>query len=311
MDFIASDLTPSDRALVVWYLSTYYKVLGLDMDGTAARNEPVHFKVARNLLLDGLSADADAYARAENNVTWQWWLDNLGSGQGGIWEKFKAQYPTFDMPKDKFVSDWGKGYSDGVAEIAQIAAKPAEERSVSETEGLKSFVREGLHELMDIFNEAGGAVVFYSVSTEHMLNANLKALGVEDKVAAAVSGTDIENGNHQFKPAPDGWELALNRLKEVRPDLADVTSDDVLGFEDTAKGVNGLRNFGARGIMHIYLDGKSPDPLATYTHCDTCGNVLLAFLAAARAKSAASKWGRTSRVSTRSYPASVFRAGIK
>jgi beta-phosphoglucomutase-like phosphatase (HAD superfamily) len=255
---VIADLAPDDLAIVAAYLLSRYAVLGLDMDGSCVNNERIHHRVAAGLLEDNLPY----FLRddAHEKISWDWWQDNIGSGQDGIHIKFKALYPDFKLTEADFCKQWPEKYNEKIAALSD--------------DELKDFVRPGLKQLVKIFNDAGRPYVVYSVSERPMLDANFKAIHLNP--SDSISGDEVRKMGDEFqlKAYPHGWQVLQNRMSVFVP------AYQWLILEDTNKGVNAICNFGGDAIEVCYRE-QYPHSQARY-HARTDENILMPFLRAAR-----------------------------
>jgi len=74
---------------------------------------------------------------------------------------------------------------------------------------------------------------------------------LRQSVSVIVSAEDVTRG----KPDPEGYRLALTRLRALRPDLADLRPGDVVALEDAPRGVDAAR---AAGLRVVALAGSAP-----------------------------------------------------
>ena len=98
-------------------------------------------------------------------------------------------------------------------------------------------MKEGLLDILDMFQKHGVKMAVASSSGKEMIETNLKNAHVEQYFDAVVSGQEVEHG----KPAPDIFLLASERIG--------VPIEDCYVFEDAFNGVHAGVSSGARTIM--------------------------------------------------------------
>ena len=189
-----------------------------DFNGVLVDDEHVHFELFREVLAtEGLDLDEAAYHDRY-----------LGFDDRGA---FTAALLDAGRPAPA-------GFVDDL--IARKAARYAE---VAES-GLKFFpsAAETLRNLADRY-----PVAICSGALRAEIEYALRRLEIRDRVGSITSAEDTE----RCKPAPEGYLIALDRL---RADLPDLDAGHCLVIEDSLAGIEAARAAGmvAVGVTHTY-----------------------------------------------------------
>jgi|GEM_PF-4301469 len=215
------------------YLLTKYDALVLDVDGSSARNEPMHLKTVQTVM--------NGHGHL---INWPWWQKNLGSGQDGIYHKLCAEIPGFKekITEKEFIAAWISTYCDTV-------------RNSSRREKFE-MTRPGIVQLAREFKRAGKPLAANSASERAMVEANLQAIRIRPMLQFALAAEDLREHGLRPKDAPDSYTYSFNKLG--------VPAHRVLVVEDTIKGVRAAQRAGAGGIIGVHYANQPPHEGATY-----------------------------------------------
>ena len=190
-----------------------------DFNGVLVDDEHVHFELFREILApEGVVLDESMYHERY-----------LGYDDRGC---FGAALVDADRSADRALID------------ALIAKKAERYAEVAETD-LKFFpnATETVAALADAF-----PVAICSGALRAEIEYALKRLRVRDRVVSIVSAKDTT----RCKPDPEGYLIALERLRARLPDLS---AEECLAIEDSLAGVQAARSAGMVpiGVTHTYL----------------------------------------------------------
>jgi HAD superfamily hydrolase (TIGR01509 family) len=174
------------------------KAIAWDIDGTLVDSEPVHHKalmaVSARYGLD-IAADDERF---------------IGVAMSDVWTVLSPLYPL-NLDRDTWLSEIVEAYIDRVNALQPIPGAP---------------------ETVLALAKAGLIQCAVSNSARRIVEANLRALGLEGVMAFAIAREDVAEG----KPDPEPYRRACLRL--------DLPADRVLAVEDSAVGAASARAAG-------------------------------------------------------------------
>jgi beta-phosphoglucomutase-like phosphatase (HAD superfamily) len=174
------------------------KAIAWDIDGTLIDSEPVHHRALMAVsALHGLVIEADD-ARF------------VGVAMEDVWRVLSPQYPP-ELRQEAWLAEIVDAYIERARELHSIAGAP---------------------EAVLALADAGIVQCAVSNSARRIVEANLRAVGVDGAMAFALAREDVVEG----KPDPEPYLLACKRLG--------LAPGDVLAIEDSSVGVASARAAG-------------------------------------------------------------------
>lgn len=176
------------------------KAIAWDIDGTLIDSEPVHHRALMAVSAQyGLAIEPDD-------------VRFVGVAMEDVWRVLSPRYPA-DLAEATWLAEIVDAYITRASELVSM---------------------EGAPEAVLAFAKAGILQCAVSNSARRIVEANLKAIGVDAAMAFAVAREDVDEG----KPDPAPYSLACKRLG--------LSPSDVLAIEDSSVGVASARAAGLR-----------------------------------------------------------------
>jgi len=179
-------------------IPTKIKAIAWDIDGTLIDSEPVHHKA-----LMAVSARYGVEIAADDDRF-------IGVAMGDVWKVLAPHYPP-ELERDIWLSEIVEAYIERVAELQPIPGAP---------------------EAVLALAEAGLVQCAVSNSARRIVEANLKAIGIDHVMTLAIAREDVTHG----KPDPEPYRLACERLR--------LLPTQVLAVEDSVVGAQSARAAG-------------------------------------------------------------------
>ena len=172
-------------------IPTMMKAIAWDIDGTLIDSEPVHHKA---LMADSARYGVEIAADDERFI---------GVAMSDVWTVLAPLYPP-SLDNRTWLAEIVDAYIEHVAELAPIPGAPQTVLALA---------------------KAGLVQCAVSNSSRRIVEANLKAMGLEHAMAFAIAREDVTEG----KPDPEPYRLACTRLG--------LDPSSVLAVEDSVVGV--------------------------------------------------------------------------
>jgi HAD superfamily hydrolase (TIGR01509 family) len=206
-----------------------YDALLIDSDGTIGKTEDVHAKIGAKIMSsNGVPTTFDTRFRMK------------GWGEGRIYEEMEAKGTPILIPKQDFID----------AQTLEFV------RAILEVKKAEDIRRPGVLELMLAFRNAGKPIVVVSNTPTSAVEALKRATGLTDLIDMTITYDDIMDLNLNKKPAPDGYNLARQRLN-LNP------HQKALIIEDSNTGAQaGVDADGINDIMQITYDILGEKPIS-------------------------------------------------
>lgn len=174
------------------------KAIAWDIDGTLIDSEPVHHKALMAVSARYGVDIADDDARF------------IGVAMSDVWTVLSPLYPP-SLDNQTWLAEIVEAYIEHVAELAPIPGAPQTVLALA---------------------EAGLIQCAVSNSSRRIVEANLKAMGLDHVMAFAIAREDVTEG----KPDPEPYRLACSRLG--------LDPSSVLGVEDSLVGAQSAKAAG-------------------------------------------------------------------
>lgn|GEM_PF-4385985 len=207
--------------------------LFLDMDGSSIMVEPVHAAIGVQVL----------HEIGFYEATIAWWFKYLGKGHDATWELAEAEMIArgahLAMPKAEFKAECLGRY------LPYLQNLTPEQRT--------ALIRPGLRMLIDEAKAQGKPVAVVSGNEEHVVQANIDAIGIRDAVDLVISHTTITSPilNLRGKPSPDSYRYAARKLR--------VNPLHGLALEDSKTGFKSAHDAGMK-VVGIYYPEAGQQP---------------------------------------------------
>lgn len=241
-----SDVTVIDMAMRIAHCDEI-QALACDVDGTLIENE------GRADLYSQTGVDTiRAFGVLEENETTpinlDWWASYRGRGHRFLHQTLLEAGKVMRHP-------------DGTPVSADEFTKACVQRYLTELEKKSpsekgQMARPGTQEIVKAFLAAGKPIIAVSGNEHHVVNANLKAVGVHNIMQHVISNCTIKEMGYNPKPAPDGYIYGAG--------LLGVDPSKMLVLEDSGTGTKAAADAGALAVRIMYA-GDVPSNDARWT----------------------------------------------
>lgn len=197
----------------------------LDFNGVIINDEPLHQTLIQDLLLEeNLRPSLEAYQQVCLGRTDRACITDLWQRQGRV---------VTEAQLNKLLDRKATRYRETLMALDKLPLYP------------------GLEDVIYQIRAAQLKLAVVSGARLSEIEAVLSLAGVADYVHAIVSGDDLSVA--ASKPAPDGYQLAIQRLNQRFPDLH-LTPGECLAVEDSFAGLEAARRAGVPvvGVAHAF-----------------------------------------------------------
>lgn len=205
-----------------------YSALLLDSDGTIGDTERVHAKIGAEIMSQaGVPTSFDERFRMK------------GFGEARIWDEMAQRGTPIQIPRQDFIDAQTRGFVEYIRKVDN----PLDIR------------RRGMLELITAFKEAGKPVAIVSNTPTSAVEALKQATDLSHLIDMTITYDHIAELGLQKKPAPDGYDLARERLNLLH-------NQATLIVEDSPTGANaGVQAKGRNDVMQIIYDTLQEEPI--------------------------------------------------
>jgi beta-phosphoglucomutase len=197
----------------------------LDFNGVVINDEPLHQKLIQDLLLEeNLRPSLEDYNQLCLGRTDRACITDLWQRQGRV---------VTEAQLNKLLARKASRYRDTLASLEKLPLYP------------------GLDDVIYQIRAAQLKLAIVSGARRSEIDAVLGLAGIADYVSTVVSSDDLATA--ASKPAPDSYQLAIQRLNDQSPGLA-LTPGECLAVEDSFAGIEAAKRAGVPviGVAHAY-----------------------------------------------------------